>query len=286
MDNTSTLILGIALIVTMWGMGLSLLIEDFKRVFDKPKAVLLGLINQLILLPIIAYVLLKLIPSQPEIAVGIMILAACPGGPTSNLLSLLAKADTALSVSLTAINSLITIFTIPFIVNFGLSEFAGEGTIIQLDVPETIKTMFIVVLIPMSIGMVIRHKFPGFADKMAKPVRIASALLLALIIVGIVIKEKENIVDYFSRAGILALLLNVLTMSAGYLTARLFKLTGKQSTTISLESGIQNGTMALAIAGGILNNTAYGIAPAVYSLIMYFTAGFFIWRVSKMLINK
>jgi BASS family bile acid:Na+ symporter len=282
MDNISTLILGIALIITMWGMGLTLVLADFRRVFQSPIAVLVGLLNQLILLPLIAFVLLKIVPSQPEIAVGIMILSACPGGPTSNLLSLLAKADTALSVSLTALNSILTIFTIPFIVNFGLSEFAGESQDIQLDVLGTIKTMFLVVIVPMSIGMSIRKWKPDFAEKMGKPVRIASAVLLALIIIGIVIKEREHMLDYFSRAGVLAFLLNALTMSVGYFSARFFKLSLPQAKTISLESGIQNGTMALAIAGGILENSAYGISPAVYSLIMYFTAGFMIWRMGKL----
>lgn len=286
MDNLSTLILGIALIITMWGMGLSLVIEDFKRVLQSPKAVILGLINQLIFLPVLAFLLLKLIPAQPEIAVGIMILSACPGGPTSNLLSLLAKADTALSVSLTAINSIVTIFTIPFIVNLGLAEFAGESQVIQLDILETIKTMVVVVLLPMSIGMTMRKRKPAFAKKMGKPVRIASAVLLALIIIGIVLKERANIVDYFSRAGILAFLLNALTMTVGYFSARITKLNLSQAKTISLESGIQNGTMALAIAGGILHNSAYGISPAVYSLIMYFTAGFMIWRMNTLANSK
>lgn len=276
MNGTATLILGLALIFTMWGMGLTLVIGDFKRVLEKPKAILLGLINQLIFLPLIAFGLLKLMPSNPEVAVGIMILAACPGGPTSNLLSLLAKADTALSVSLTAVTSVITVFTIPIIVNIGLQEFAGDGKNIQLDTIKTIGTMIVVVIIPMIIGMFINKRMPDFATKMAKPVRIISVVLLVLIIIGIVISEKDNILDYFAQAGILALLLNVTTMLFGFGTAKLLKLNGKQAVTISLESGIQNGTMALMIAGTLLANVSYGIAPAVYSLIMYFTGGFLV----------
>jgi BASS family bile acid:Na+ symporter len=276
MDNTSTIILGIALIITMWGMGLSLTLDDFRRVLKNPKAILIGILNQLIMLPLIGFLILKIIPTNPEIAVGIMLLAACPGGPTSNLLSLLAKADTALSVSLTAITSLVTIFTIPFIVNFGLEQFAGAGQDIRLDVIDTIKTMFIVVLLPMIIGMVINAKFPAFSEKMAKPVRIIAVVLLALIIVGIVVKEKDHIVGYFAQAGIAALLLNVGTMAFGFLTARLLQLNRAQAFTISIESGIQNGTMALAISVTLLNNAAYGIAPAVYSLIMYVTGGVFV----------
>ncbi len=273
MDNISTLILAFALIVTMWGMGLGLVMQDFRRILDNPKAVYLGLLNQLVLLPLIGFLLVSFIPSSPEIAVGIMILAACPGGPTSNLLSMLAKADTALSVSLTAITSLVTIFTIPFIVNFGLERFAGAGQNIQIDVLKTILTLLVIVIIPMSIGMLVRAKKTQFANKMAKPTRILSVILLALIIVGIVIKEKDNVVEFFARAGILALMLNAITMGFGYYSAKFMHLDRKQSLTISLESGVQNGTMALAIAGTLLANTAYGIAPAVYSLIMYFTSG-------------
>ena len=252
------------------------MIDDFKRVFEKPKAIFLGLVNQLIFLPLIAFGLLKLMPANPEVAVGIMILAACPGGPTSNLLSLLAKADTALSVSLTAVTSVVTVFTIPIIVNIGLQEFAGDGKNIQLDTIKTIGTMIIVVIIPMVIGMVIKNRTADFANKMAKPVRVISVILLALIIIGIVIKEKDNILDYFAQAGIIALLLNVITMLFGFGSAKLLKLNGKQAVTISLESGIQNGTMALMVAGTLLANVSYGIAPAVYSLIMYFTGGFLV----------
>jgi BASS family bile acid:Na+ symporter len=273
MNSKTTLILALALIFTMWGMGLSLTMNDFTRVLKHPKAVLLGLLNQLIFLPIIGFTLLYFIPSSPEIAVGIVLLSACPGGPTSNLLSLLAKADTALSVTLTAITSIATIFTIPFIVNFGLVHFAGEGEYIQLDILNTIGQMFAIVILPMALGMFIKSKKPQFAFKMDRPIRIISVILLALIILGIVLKEKENIVDYFAQAGILALLLNGSTMVLGFLTAKALKLRENQAVTISLESGIQNGTMALAISGTLLGNVAFGIAPAVYSLLMYNTGG-------------
>jgi BASS family bile acid:Na+ symporter len=273
MNNTATVILGLALAITMWGMGLNLIKDDFKRVLRNPKLVLLGLINQLILLPIIAYTLVSLLPASPEIAVGIMILSASPGGPTSNLLSLLAKADTALSVTLTAITSVVTIFTIPFIVNIALEHFGGLSSSIQLPIVETILKMVLIVIAPMLLGMIIKKYFPSFSDKMEKPIRIISVSLLVLIIVGIVITEKENIVSYFADAGLLALALNVITIFLGLLTARVFNLGKKSGVTIALESGIQNGTMALFIAGTLLSNAAYGVAPAVYSLLMYVTGG-------------
>jgi BASS family bile acid:Na+ symporter len=273
MNNTATVILGLALAITMWGMGLNLIIDDFKRVLRNPKLVLLGLINQLILLPIIAYTLVSLLPASPEIAVGIMILSASPGGPTSNLLSLLAKADTALSVTLTAITSVVTIFTIPFIVNIALEHFGGLSSSIQLPIVETILKMVLIVIAPMLLGMIIKKYFPSFSDKMEKPIRIISVSLLVFIIVGIVITEKENIVSYFADAGLLALALNVITIFLGLLTARVFNLGKKSGVTIALESGIQNGTMALFIAGTLFSNAAYGVAPAVYSLLMYVTGG-------------
>jgi len=273
MDNTVTLILGIALAITMWGMGLGLVFDDFKRVLKNPKLILLGLANQLVFLPVIAFLLLSIFTATPEVAVGIVILSACPGGPTSNLLSLLAKADTALSVTLTAITSVVTIFTIPFIVNMGLETFSGSTQDIQLPILETILKMVLIVIAPMLLGMLIKKYSPKFASKMERPIRILSVSLLVLIIVGIVIKEKEHIFSYFVDAGLLALMLNVVTICLGLLTARMFGLGKKSGVTIALESGIQNGTMALFVAGSLLHTPAYGIAPAVYSLLMYVTGG-------------
>ncbi|MBR9859733.1 bile acid:sodium symporter family protein [bacterium] len=277
MDSVSTLILGIALIVIMLGMGLSLVPSDFKRIFVKPKAIVLGLINQLIFLPLIGFLLASILPLEPAIAIGIMILAACPGGPTSNLISHLAKADVALSVSLTALSSFITILTIPFIVNFALVEFASEGKIVPLDIPDTIKKILMITVIPVGVGMLVRHYYSNFAERMAKPVRIASGALLALIIIGLVIKQKDVFVDYFQQAGLVALLLNVITMALGYFSAKLFKLNILQARSISIESGIQNGTLAITVAAVLLENESYAIAPAVYSLIMFGTGGVLIY---------
>jgi BASS family bile acid:Na+ symporter len=206
-----------------------------------------------------------------------MILASAPGGPTSNLISHLANADVALSVSLTAISSFITIITIPFIVNFALENFLSAGQMISLDVPQTIKQILMVTVVPIIIGMLIRHYFERFAMIMARPVRIASGLLLALIIVGLILKQKEDFVAYFQQAGLVTLLLNVVTMSLGYLTAKWFRLNIKQARSISIESGIQNGTLAITIAVVLLESESYAIAPAVYSLIMFATGGLLIY---------
>jgi len=209
----------------------------------------------------------------PEIAIGIMILAACPGGPTSNLIAHLAKGDTALSVTLTALSSFITILTIPFIVNFALVRFLDEGQMIRLDVVQTIAQIFVIIIIPVSFGMLIRRYREGFAMRMAKPVRIASAFVIAIVIIGIVIKERANFISYFQQAGIVALALNVATMAVGYFSARLFKIKSKQALSISIESGIQNGTLAISIAVILLHSTEFSIAPAIYSLLMFVTGG-------------
>lgn len=273
MDNISTIILAASLCIIMLGMGLSLVLADFKRILIYPKAILVGLANQLIILPLVGFLLASVFSLKPEIAIGIMILAACPGGATSNLISYLAKGDIALSVTLTAFSSLITIITIPFIVNFSLLYFLSEDQTIQLNVLETIIQIFVIIIIPVAIGMMIRKYNEGFALKMAKPVKIASAVVLALVIIGILIKEKDNFVSYFQEAGFVSLLLNVLTMTIGYYSAKLFRVHHKGAISIGIESGIQNGTLAISIAIVLLNNTSFAIAPAVYSLLMFFTGG-------------
>jgi len=271
--DTGTIILAIALIIIMFGMGLSLVKDDFIRLFQHPKAVIVGLVNQIILLPVIAYVLISLLNVETDIAIGIMILAACPGGPTSNLITYLAKGDIGLSISLTTVNSLITIFTIPFVIDFALTQFLEADEMVQINKLQTVVQIFVIVIIPVSLGMALKNAKPIFADKMNKPVKIASGAVLFLVIIGLVLKKKEDLIPYLKQAGLTALALNITTMLVGLLTARIAKLNLTQSRTISIESGIQNGTMAIAIASGILMNDNYAIAPAVYSLIMFFTGG-------------
>ena len=273
MDPVSSIILGSALGIIMLGMGLSLVVDDFKRIVVYPKAIVVGLTNQLILLPLIGFTIAALYPVKPEIAIGIMILAACPGGPTSNLITHLAKGDIALSVTLTSLSSFITILTIPFIINFALEYFGEPGQIIKLNVPATILRIFAITIIPVTIGMLIRKYKEAFALRMGKPVRTASGIVLGLVIIGLVIKERENFVSYFQQAGIVALLLNVGTMAVGYFSAKLFRIVEARAVSICIESGIQNGTLAIAIAVLILGSTELAIAPAIYSLLMFVTGG-------------
>ncbi|WP_062052791.1 bile acid:sodium symporter family protein [Aquimarina longa] len=277
MDNISTIFLAISLIIIMLGMGLSLVIDDFKRIFVHPKAILVGLTNQILILPLVGFGLASIFPTQPEIAIGIMILAACPGGPTSNLISHLAKGDIALSVTLTAISSFVTILTIPFIINFALLHFLEQGQVIALDIIQTIIKILVITVIPVGIGMLIRKYKENFALKMAKPVRRASGILLIIIIIAIIFKEKENIVSYFRQAGVIALCLNAVTMIIGYYSAKLFRITDQRAISIAIESGIQNGTLAITIAIVLLQNTSFAVAPAVYSIIMFFTGGIVVY---------
>ncbi|WP_281613119.1 bile acid:sodium symporter family protein [Flammeovirga sp. SubArs3] len=281
MNETSTLLLGLALAIIMLGMGLSLTLDDFKRVAKNPTAVILGLVLQLVVLPIVAFGIGYYLALPSFIAVGLIILAACPGGPTSNLITHLAKGDTALSVSLTAVSSFATIVTIPFVINMGSTFFISQDQEILLDVPETIKKIMIVSIIPIILGMAIRRFSTTFAHKMAKPTRIASAVILIVMILGIVIKERDNVIEYFSQAGSAALLLNVITMGIGFLAAKLFRLKTPQATSIAIETGIQNGTMAITIAIGIMGRVDLSIAAGVYSLIMFFTSGALIFFFSK-----
>jgi len=278
----TAIILAVSLSIIMFGMGLSLTIDDFKRVFIEPKAICIGLISQLVLLPAIGFLFILIFELKSEIAVGLIILVACPGGPTSNLISHLAKGDTALSISLTAISSFITILSIPFVINLGLQIVYGRNADIQLDALGTMLQVFIVVIIPVSLGMFMKARKESFALKMEKRVRTTSGIIFVLVLAGVVFKEKENIVSYAEQAGIVTLSLNILTMAMGLLISKISKLNIKQAISISIESGIQNGTLAIAIATGVLFNTEYAITPAIYGLVMFFTSSLMIfWGIKQ-----
>lgn len=268
------LMLPISLGIIMLGMGLSLTPADFRRVAVYPKAAAIGIINQIIILPLVGFLLLMIIPMRtPELAVGIMILAACPGGPTSNLITHISRGDTALSITLTAISSMIVVITIPLIVNFSLAHFLEVGEYVPLPVLKTMISVIIITLVPVTIGMFIRARAQDFAARMSKPVKIASGILLFVIIIAAILADKENFVNFFQQAGPVALALNLSMLLVGYFSARLFRLRIDQSITISIESGIQNGTLGIAIAATLLHNPTMTISPAIYSLIMFGTAG-------------
>lgn len=269
MDQISTAALALVLITIMLGMGLSLSTNDFKNVLKEPKAIAIGLINQIILLPIVAFLIVSLTDIRPDVAVGIMLLAACPGGTTSNVITLLAKGDTALSVSLTALSSLIAIITIPQIVEFAMETFVAADLRIELNKVQMILQLLIIVILPVIVGMLIKIKAPRFARKMDPWVRRLSVLLLVAVTFGLIIKERENIVPYFQQAGLAAIILNVSTLIIGFFSAYALKVGRAKAMTISIESGIQNSALAMTIATVTLQNSAFAIAPAIYTLIMY-----------------
>ncbi|MDT9329041.1 MAG: bile acid:sodium symporter family protein, partial [Limnospira sp. PMC 1286.21] len=218
--------------------------------------------------PGVAFLMMSFWELRPEFAVGIILLAACPGGATSNLYAYLGKCDTALSITLTAISSFVTIFTIPFLVNFALELFMGEGQFVKLDVVRTMGQIMVITVIPVSLGMFLKSKRPTLAMKAERPVKIASAVFIALVILGAIFKDKENVIPFFQQTGLPALVLNVITLIVGALAGRIAGLNIQQSNTISIETGIQNGTLAIAIASSstLLGNSQMAIPGAVYSL--------------------
>lgn len=271
----SDVILPISLAIIMLGMGLSLVVGDFKRILKYPKAVFLGLFSQLILLPILGFGIAKVFNLEPVFAVGLVILAACPGGVTSNLISHLAKGNTALSVTLTAFSSLITFFSIPFLVNLGIQFFyKSEGAEIQLPIVKTMGAVFLITILPVLLGMLIRRYAETFALKMERPVKIISAVILAVIVAGAILKNKEVFTrDYIFLIIGACLALNVSSMGVGFLIAFLGKLGLREKATLSIETGIQNGTTAIFIATTLLKNEVMSITPGIYSLLMFVTGG-------------
>lgn len=277
-----------ALFIIMIGMGLGLVADDFKRVLLYPKAVAIGLVLKVLLLPAIMFGILMLMPGQPvELAVGFVLLAACPGGATSNLIAGLCRSDVALSITLTAFASFITVLTIPLFTELALNQLGGGSATVNLPIGETMLKIVGVTIFPVSIGMLIKRYKPTLADKADKPVRIISALLLIIIIIAIVAKNSEHMGALFSKAGPLSVLMNVIALALGYGVSRVLGLTEKQAVTVSIETGIINSTLAIAIAStlgsGGLSENGYAFAAAVYSLVMYASITLLVWYGNKRL---
>ena len=268
-----------SLAIIMFGMGLTLVVSDFSRLFAYPKEVLIGLFNQLIFLPLIGFLIILLFDLNSSMAIGIMILSLCPGGPTSNLITQVARGNIGLSVTLTALASLITVFTIPIILSEAISYFTGEtDVIIELPVVQTMLQILVITVIPVFIGMVIRKKNEAFALRMERPMRIASTVLFFIIFLLVMIANKDLIVQAMKEVGLATLLLNLSTMAFGYFTAKIFGIKGKSQISITIESGIQNGTLAFVIATTILNNVEMGLPTGAYSIWMFITGGILMWR--------
>lgn len=270
----------VALAVIMFGLGLSLTGADFRRVVLYPRAVVVGLTCQTLILPAAALLIAQLFGLPPELAVGLMLLAASPGGATANLFSHLAHGDVALNVTLTAVNSLLSLVTLPVIVGFSLAHFMGEGREIPVQFSKVVEVC-VIILVPIIVGMAVRKRNPDLATRLDKPVRTLSAIFLLLVIVAAVAKERANLPTYFQQVGLAALVFNLLSMAVGYVVPRMARLPEKQAVAISMEIGIHNGTLAITIAGTVLGNSVMTIPAAVYSLIMFVTAGIFAMRAKK-----
>ena len=273
----TTVFLPFALFIIMLGMGLGLTVKDFTRILVKPKAVIIGLIAQLIIVPVVGFLLAIFFPVSPELAVGVVILAACPGGSTSNLVTYLVKGDVVLSITLTAISSLVTVFTIPPVVNLAMQKFMAESVSLQLPFFKTVIQIAVITLIPVSLGMLIHYYAPALAARIEKKVKWLSLFFLGLVIVGLLLKERANVSSFFLQVGGVTLALNVLTMVLGYSLSVLTGLSEESAKAITVEVGIQNGTLAIVIASTptFLNNPNMAIPAAVYSLLMFVTSGIF-----------
>ena len=276
------ILLPISLAIIMFGMGLSLVSGDFTRLFTYPKAVLVGLCNQLLFLPLIAFVIVVLFGLNPSMAIGVMIISICPGGPTSNLITQVSRGNIGLSVTLTALSSLITVFTIPILLSKFIAYFSGDtDVVIQIPILETMLQILVITVIPVSIGMMIRKRREAFALHMEKPMRTASTVLFVIIFLIIIIANKDNLIQAMKEVGLPTLLLNLSTMGLGYLSAKLFGITGKSQISITIESGIQNGTLAFVIATTMLNNLEMGLPTGAYSIWMFLTGGILMWRLGS-----
>ncbi|MFP4009376.1 MAG: bile acid:sodium symporter family protein [Spirulinaceae cyanobacterium] len=279
----TAIFLPLALFIIMLSMGLGLTLQDFKRVLIEPNAVILGLIAQFILLPILGFILATIFPLPPQLAVGVMILAACPGGPTSNLVTYLIRGNIAVSITLTAISSLVTVFSIPIVVNLAMQHFIGEGATIQLSFLKTVIQIAVITIIPVSLGMLLHYYTPQFAAKMEKTVKWLSLFFLSLIIVGLLLKERENVVSFFLQVGGVTLTLNIVSMALGYGLATVSQLDKADARAIAVEVGIQNGTLAIAVASAptLLNLPTMAIPAAIYSLLMFVTSAAFAGLLAK-----
>lgn len=269
----NSVIIPICLFLIMMGMGLTLVTNDFKRVLKYPKAVGIGLTNQLILLPIIGFALANIMPLRPEYAVGVMLLVLCPGGTTSNLFTYLAKGDVALSVTMTAIASVITVFTIPIVLSFSLIYFMGSGSAFELPVLKTVLTLVLLTIVPISIGMLIKRYAPRVADRSQIYVSRFGVLFLTFLVLFLGYVQRDIIVDAFIATGPVSIILNLSTMALGYYSSKWFGLNLAQRTSITLEVGLQNSTLSIFMALTLLSNYDMSMMPAIYTLVMFLTAG-------------
>jgi|TARA_B110000196_G_scaffold200101_1_gene171376 BASS family bile acid:Na+ symporter len=281
MNIVTDVILPLALAFIMFVLGLGLTGADFLRVTKQPRNFFVGAFSQIILLPIIAFILVKIWPIAPELAIGVMIIAAAPGGVTSNLLTSFAKGDVALSISLTAIISLLCVITIPFIVLTSVELLGGSNITKDISLLSMSRDMFLIVTVPVILGMLLRKFSSGVALKLEPIAKKISIVLFVLVLLGAIAAERENVISYFAQAGLITLILNVVMMVVAYYVAQFLASGTKQKKCITIECGLQNGTLAIFVATSIFGGGMYVIPAATYSLIMFATSLMFVYLVRK-----
>lgn len=270
----TNLLLPMALGVIMLGLGMGLSLDDFRRVARYPRAVVTGLFLQVLILPAVAFALALAFGLPAELAVGLMLLAASPGGATANIYSHLARGDVALNITLTAINSLLCLLTLPLVLNLSLEYFLGAGQYVPPPVRKVIEVALLIVL-PVVIGMAVRAQAPRLAARVEKPLRLLSVLVLALLVAAAVAQERDTLVEFFAVVGLACLSFNLISMGVGYAAPIALRLPRRQAIAISMEIGIHNGTLAIFIALNVLGNARISVPAAVYSLLMFATAAVF-----------
>ena len=275
MGIVTDIILPIGLAFIMFSLGLGLTVADFARVVKAPRDFIIGASAQIFLLPTVAFCLVTLLEVPPELALGVMIIAAAPGGVTSNILTAFARGDVALSISLTAVISLLSVITIPIIVVFAHNRLIG-GDPGSISIMGTALSVFLIVTVPVILGLLTRHFAKNFVTRFASMANAFSSALFVIILAGAIYQERSNIIDYFAQAGIITLTLNIIMMVLAFIIARLFASGQNQRITISIECGLQNGTLAIAVSTLLFGGGLTTIPAATYSLIMFGTALLFI----------
>ena len=267
MGIITNVILPLALAFIMFSLGLGLKIDDFSRILLKPKEFFVGFFSQILILPVVAIILITIWPLSPEIAIGVMIIAAAPGGATSNILTSFAKGDVALSISLTAVISILSVITIPLVLSASMS-LIGQSFMEGVSLLDIALKMFLIVTVPVIVGMICRKFLSSFENTSKK----ISTALFFLVLLGAILSERENIITYFSQAGLVTLILNLVMMVLAYYLSKIFISHSSQQRAITIECGLQNGTLAIVVANVFFDGGMYLIPAATYSLIMYVTA--------------
>ena len=276
MNFITDVILPLALAFIMFTLGLGLTFSDFARVAKMPKNFLIGLISQLIFLPLVALIIVFIWPLQPELAIGLMLIAAAPGGVTSNILTSFAKGDVALSISLTAVMSLLSVISVPIVLGLSIGLISNDS-LGSISLTGIAISMFLIVTLPVLLGMIFRASLSYLTKKIENGAKILSSALFVLVLIGAILAERQNLVEYFAQTGLVVLILNILMMAIAYYWAKLFSTGKSQLKAISIECGLQNGTLAIFVGTSVFGGGLYIVPAATYSVIMYLTSLIFIY---------